>query len=77
MYDRKRSTIGPGEDSGKPVTASAHLFSFCIFCDFLRDFHMLTILGGDILFVTGNVIFSRNQAEKSLERGVVPFERFQ
>jgi hypothetical protein len=38
---------------------------------------MLTILGSDILFITGNVIFGRNQVEKSLERGVVPLERFQ
>jgi hypothetical protein len=39
---------------------------------------MLTVFGpgGDILLVTGDVILRRNQAEKSLERGVVPFERF-
>lgn len=37
---------------------------------------MLTILGGDILLVTGDVISGRDQAEKSLERGIVPLERF-
>ena len=38
---------------------------------------MLTILGSDILLITGDIVFGRNQAEKSLERGVVSFERFQ
>jgi hypothetical protein len=40
---------------------------------------MLTVFGpeGDILLITRDVIFGRNQAEKSLERCVVPFEGFQ
>ena len=40
---------------------------------------MLTVFGpqGDVLLVTRDVILGRNQAEKSLEGRVVPFERFQ
>lgn len=38
---------------------------------------MLMIFGhGDILLITGNVIFSRDQAEKGLEGGVVLFKGF-
>jgi hypothetical protein len=39
---------------------------------------MLMIFGpGDILLITGNIIFGRDQAQKSLEGGVVLFKRFQ
>ena len=39
---------------------------------------MFAVFGSrsDILFIVRNIILRRNQAEKSLECGVVSFERF-
>jgi len=73
---KKRPQI---ELAQRQVTVSAYLCSSRVFCNLLRDLHMLTVFGsrGNILLITRNVVFRRNQAEKSLERGVVSFERFQ
>ena len=73
----KRLAIDPREDTCQRMSIPAYLCSLCVFGNLLRDFYMLAILGSDILLITGNVIFCRNQAEKSLKRGIVPLERFQ